>query len=127
MSSRSMYLAIIALVGLSGSVSASGGNPNLGKLVFAKCAACHSVEAGKNKIGPTLAGVIGRKAGTVVGFNYSPAMKASSLTWSGQVIDKYLTSPRALVQGNKMIFPGLSNAVDRANIIAFLQNPSAAK
>ena len=127
MSSRRMYLAAIVLIGLSGPVAAAAGDPEKGKLVFAKCAVCHSIEAGKNKIGPTLAGIIGRKSGTVAGFNYSPAMKASSLTWSGQVIDKYLTNPRALIQGNKMIFPGLPNAMDRANIIAFLQNPSAAK
>jgi len=110
----------IALVA-AGSVSAqTAGNPVAGKVVAAKCMICHSVEPGVNKIGPSLAGVVGRKSGTLANFNYSPAMKASALTWDPATLDKYLTSPKAVVPGTKMIFPGLPSPVDRANVIAYL-------
>lgn len=92
-----------------------------GKKVFAKCMACHALEAGKNKIGPTLHGIIGRKAATVEGFTYSDAMKNSGLTWDEATLDKYLTSPKTAVPGNKMVFPGLTKPDDRANVIAYLK------
>lgn len=98
----------------------AAGDAAAGKTVFARCMACHSVVAGQNKLGPTLAGVIGRKAGTVPGFNYSPAMKAAAITWTPDKVDAYLTAPRTLVPGNKMIFAGLPKPADRANIIAYL-------
>ena len=98
-----------------------------GKTVFARCAICHGVEPGKNKLGPTLAGIVGRKAGSVPGFNYSPAMKAAALTWTPAGLDKYITNPKATVPGNKMIFAGLPNATDRANLIAYLRNPGSVK
>ena len=92
-----------------------------GKKVFNKCKACHSLAAGKNKIGPTLHGVIGRQAGTVKKFRYSKAMKASGLTWSEENISKYLEKPKKFVPGNKMAFPGLRKEADRANVIAYIK------
>ncbi len=94
-----------------------------GKAIFARCAICHSVAAGQNKIGPSLAGVVGRKAAGVPNFNYSPAMKASNLTWTPDNLDAYLSNPRAKVPGNKMIFAGLTKPADRANVIAYLSHP----
>ena len=95
-----------------------------GKKVFAKCMACHTLEAGKNKVGPSLHGIIGRKSGSVEGFTYSDAMKNSNLTWDEATLDKYLTNPKAEVAGNKMAFPGLPKPDDRANVIAYLKEAS---
>jgi cytochrome c len=92
-----------------------------GELVFKRnCAICHTVEAGKNKIGPSLAGVVGRKAGSAPGYSYSDANKNSGITWSEAELDKYLTDPKAVVPGTKMLFAGLKNPEDRKNIIAYL-------
>lgn len=118
-----------ALMMMAGSASAAvqAGDPVKGKTLFAKCIICHTVEPGKNKLGPSLAGVVGRKAGSVAGFNYSPAMKGAGIVWSPDNLDKYITNPRTLIPGNKMIFAGMANPADRANLIAYLQKPDAAK
>lgn len=95
-----------------------------GKKVFKKCKACHSLKAGKKRIGPDLANLFGRKAGTVKGFRYSKAMKNSGITWNEKSLDKYLTKPRKFVKGTKMAFPGLKKKADRDNLIAFLKESS---
>jgi cytochrome c len=93
-----------------------------GEVVFKKnCAICHTTEAGKNKIGPSLAGIVGRKAGSVPNFNYSEANKNSGVTWDDATLDTYLTDPRKFVPGTKMVFPGLKNADDRKALIAYLK------
>jgi nitrite reductase (NO-forming) len=91
-----------------------------GKLVFRKCQACHSTEPGKNGLGPSLAGVVGKKAGSVANFNYSPAMKGSNLTWDIATLNAYLSDPQKSVPGNKMPFPGLKTENERSSVIAFL-------
>ena len=91
-----------------------------GKSQFNKCAACHSIKAGENKIGPSLNGIVGRPSHSVAGFNYSPAMQAYTVTWDEATLDHYLIDPRATVPGTKMIFPGLRNEADRKNLIAYL-------
>ncbi len=100
---------------------ATAQNAEKGKRVFNKCKACHSLQAGKRKIGPDLANLIGRKAGTVKGFRYSKAMKKSGITWDEKSLDKYLTKPRKFLKGTKMAFPGLKKKADRDNLIAFLK------
>src|SRR5688572_17752594 len=92
------------------------GDPALGKKVFAKCQACHSLEAGKNKVGPTLHGVMGRAAASEADFNYSDAMKNAHLTWDAETLDKYLAKPKDFLPGNKMTFPGLPKEKDRADL-----------
>ncbi|MFZ1003049.1 MAG: c-type cytochrome, partial [Pseudolabrys sp.] len=89
------------------------GDVATGKLVFRKCQACHSLEPGKNGLGPSLAGLIGKKASGVPNYNYSPAMKGSSLTWDVATLDAYLSDPQRLVPGNKMPFPGLKTENER--------------
>jgi cytochrome c len=119
-------IAVGMVAGIPASRSAGAapaGDAAAGKTVFARCAICHSVVAGQNKIGPSLAGVIGRKAGSVPGFAYSPAMKGANLTWTPEELDAYLINPRAKVPGTKMIFAGLPKPADRANVIAYLANP----
>ncbi len=88
---------------------------------FAVCKACHSVEPGKNGIGPSLAGIWGEKAGDVPGFTFSDAMKASGRTWNQATLDRYLTDPRGTVPGTKMAFGGVADAAKRQAIIDYIK------
>lgn len=110
---------ILTAAGIARAVEA--GDPALGKKVFAKCQACHSLEAGKNKVGPTLHGVIGRASASEADFNYSDAMKNAHLTWDVATLDRYLTNPRKEVPGTKMAFPGIPKEKDRADLISYLE------
>jgi nitrite reductase (NO-forming) len=101
------------------------GDVATGKLVFRKCQACHSLEPGRNGLGPSLAGLIGKKASGVPNYDYSPAMKGSNLTWDVATLDAYLSDPQKLVPGNKMPFPGLKTENERNAVIAFLASTSA--
>lgn len=103
---------------------ASAADPANGEKVFNKCKACHTLEAGKNKIGPSLQGILGRTAGTVEGFKYSEAMKtagAGGLVWSEETLDQYLENTKGFVPGNKMPFPGLKKPEERADVIAYIK------
>ncbi|MBF0630003.1 MAG: cytochrome c family protein [Magnetococcales bacterium] len=96
-----------------------------GEVVFKKCSECHNIiDDGTKKTGPNLGGVIGRKAGTLKGYTYSPAMAASGFPWNRENMDRYLTNPSALVPGTKTTFPGLKEAADRAAVISFLEAQS---
>ncbi|MEJ0044891.1 MAG: cytochrome c family protein [Rhodospirillales bacterium] len=103
-----------------------GGDPVAGKAIFTSghgglpCAVCHYAEAGKNKIGPTLWGVVGRPSATVASFTYSDAMKAYNHVWTPQNLFVYLEAPMKVVPGTKMTFPGLPSETDRKNVIAYL-------
>ena len=110
-------------------VAPVSGDVTAGKLVFRKCQACHSLEPGKSGLGPSLAGVIGKKAGGVSNYNYSTAMKGSNLTWDIATLDAYLSDPQKSVPGNKMPFPGLKTENERNAVIAYLaagSSPAAA-
>ena len=101
-------------------VALAQGDPAAGKTAFSKCAACHAVTPGTNRIGPSMHGVVGRKAASVEGFAYSEPMKAYGVSWTPAELDKYLLAPREVVKGTKMIFVGLKNDTERANVIAYL-------
>jgi cytochrome c len=88
----------------------------------AECADCHSLKPGKNKKGPSFAGVVGRAAGSVPGAKYSDAMKSSQIVWSPERIDAYITHPKKVVPGGSMKYDGLDDAKARADVIAFLAN-----
>jgi cytochrome c len=95
-------------------------DPAAGEKVFAaRCAVCHATEVGQNKIGPSLAGIVGSKSGTVPGFDFSPAMKNADITWDEAKLDKYLANPTGVVHGTKM-FVNLPSESDRQNVIAYL-------
>ena len=124
--SKSTVAVSLALAGLIASTAWAGapapaGDAVKGKAVFARCAICHDLNPGVQKMGPNLHGLFGRKAGTVAGFNYSPAMKSAKITWSSATLDRYVTSPAKVIPGNKMAFAGLATPADRANLIAYLQ------
>jgi cytochrome c len=87
---------------------------------FAQCMSCHTVEAGRNMIGPSLHGVVGRPAGSVAGYAYSPVLKASGLTWNEATLDKWIEAPAKLVPGTKMTFAGMSDPAKRKQLIDWL-------
>jgi nitrite reductase (NO-forming) len=101
------------------------GDADAGRQVFKKCQACHSLEPGKAILGPSLAGVVGRKSGSDPSFSYSPAMKQAGLTWDPPTLDAYLAAPAKVVPGNRMPFPGLKTDHDRQDVIAFLAGADA--
>ena len=96
-----------------------------GEAVFKRCRACHAIGPGaKNKAGPVLTGVVGRKAGSVPGFNYSEAMKeagSKGIVWTEDNLSKYLETPDRFVPNNVMAFPGIKNDAERKDLIAFLK------
>jgi cytochrome c len=104
------------------------GNPANGEKIFKQCQTCHFLQEGKNFTGPTLYGIIGRKAGTIPGFSYSKANKESGKVWEPQVMFDYLENPRKAVPGTKMAFVGLKKPQDRADVISYIAaNGGAAK
>ncbi len=108
------------LAGAATTAAAAGPDPVHGKTVYARCVACHDLNTGATRLGPSLKGIMGRKSGAVAGFAYSPAMKAKGLTWNAQTLDAYLTAPTKYVPGTRMPFAGLPDAKDRADLIAYL-------
>jgi cytochrome c len=97
-------------------------DPALGKRQFIFCQACHTVEAGgSHKLGPNLAGVIGQEAAVVPGFVYSAALVEAGLVWDAASLDQWITNPSAMVPGTTMVFAGIRDAEQRANLIAYLQ------
>lgn len=118
--------AVATLVLMAASTAhAQEGDPAKGKTIFNRCFACHTLnEGGPNRVGPNLYGVIGRQAGTKVGFNYSPAMKKAGedgLVWSEETLVAYLENPRTYVPGNRMVFVGLPKLQDRLDVIAYIE------
>jgi cytochrome c len=101
---------------------ASAQDAEAGKAVFNKCRACHDIgEGAKNKVGPHLNNTFGRKAGSLEGFNYSDAMKNSGIVWDEANLDAYIADPKGKIPGNKMVFAGIKDEIDRKNLIAFLK------
>lgn len=112
------------LVILPGSPAWAGGDPRKGADVFAEeCGDCHSSVAGKNKKGPSLNGIVGRKAASLADFSgYSEAMKQSGITWTVDKIDSYVAQPKKVVAGGKMKYDGLAESGSRADVIAYLMS-----
>jgi cytochrome c len=118
---RALVMTAAASLVLANGAMAAGGNAQSGQQVFQRCAICHSHERGEgNRLGPNLFGIVGRKAGSVASFSYSPAMKNAGFVWTDQKLNAYLKSPPAVVPGNRMAFAGISSESDRANLVAYL-------
>jgi cytochrome c len=114
---------IAAMVSPAAAQSLPGsGNAEKGAVVFAKCKSCHQIGPdAKNSVGPVLNGVVGRKAGTYPGYNYSPATKNSGLVWDSSILARYLRTPREVVPGTRMAFVGLTKDHEIADVIAYLK------
>jgi len=113
---------LAALVALCTPLAGHGANPAEGRAVFEdQCADCHTVTPGKNKRGPSLAGVLGRKAGSAPNYHYSAAMAASGIIWSPARLSQYLASPKTDVPGSKMRLLSKPNPAEVADLIAWLE------
>ncbi|MGA9485986.1 MAG: cytochrome c family protein [Methylocella sp.] len=117
------YVCLVAAAAWAGSVAgAMAADAAAGETVFnTKCKVCHQIgEGAKNFVGPELNGLIGRKTGSVEGYNYSDANKNSGITWDEAKLKEYLANPKGVIPGTKMIFSGLSKETDRDNLVAYL-------
>lgn len=118
---RTRFYLLAAMATIGGTATASAQDAQAGASVFkTQCSLCHSIVEGKNLVGPSLFAVVGRQAGQVAGFHYSPANKDSGLTWNVETLDRYLTDPQAVVPKTVMPYPGLKDDQKRANLIAYL-------
>jgi cytochrome c len=117
-----IILAALGLIGLS--TASYSQDAEKGAVVFKKCMVCHTIDDTTKKIGPSLKGLVGRKAASVEGYKYSDAMLAKAaegVIWDEATLAAYLPDPKKFVPGTKMAFPGLKNPEDVANLIAFLK------
>ena len=114
--SGAVVLLLLALVAQAQGVS----DAQRGTQVFAQCKVCHSLEAGKNMVGPSLHGLIGRRAGSVPGYAYSPAMKNANVTWNDDTLSKYLSDPKAFIPGDRMPFAGIKDPSKLGDLLAYL-------
>lgn len=118
-----MYrLPLAALAFVAFAASAFAQDADLGEKSFRKCTPCHDVGAdAKNKVGPVLNGLDGRKSGTIAGYSYSEPNKKSGITWDEAVFKEYITDPKAKIPGTKMIFAGIKNEKERGDLWAYLK------
>jgi cytochrome c len=128
MSMKAVVSALVFVAALAAApatlAAPAAGEAALGKRLFLRCTACHAVTAkAPAKVGPHLQGIIGRKAGAVAGFNYSPAMKNSGKVWNAATLDAWLQRPQAVVPGTTMAFAGLASPAERKALIAYLKKP----
>ncbi|AWJ83632.1 cytochrome C [Azospirillum sp. TSH58] len=122
-SAAPIALAALVLLAAAPLPALADGDPANGEKLFRQCKACHTVEAGKNRVGPTLHGLFGRKAGTVDTYaNYSEGLKASGIAWDAKTLDPYLANPKAVIADSRMAFAGVAKPEDRADLIAYLES-----
>lgn len=120
--SHATALAVLTSLVIQSQVFAAEGNPARGQRVFGACAACHSLQPDQDMTGPSLAGIWNRKVGTLASFSrYSPALKSANIEWNDKTLDEWITDPQHLVPGNQMTFPGIKDARQRADLLAFLK------
>jgi cytochrome c len=117
---RKLVLGLFVLA--AGVTSAQAQDAAKGEQIFKQCLVCHSIGPGaKNKVGPVLNGLFGRKSGTVEGFSYSEANKNSGITWNEDVFRVYIKDPKAKIPGTKMIFAGVKDEQQISDLIAFIK------
>lgn len=118
---RSIALLACSITLMAGLASGRDADVKNGKVLFEQCAACHSLGAGKNDVGPSLADIFGRKAASLEDFRYSTAMKKSNVTWDERTLDEFIEDPQAFIPGNRMPFDGLKDKQDREDLLAYLK------
>lgn len=110
--------AVAAITGFPAAMAAPAGNAARGEALYERCFACHSLE--NDRAGPRHCGLLGRRAGSVPGFDYSPAMRASGIVWDAKSLDRFLADPVGTVPGTSMGYAGIKDARERADLIAYL-------
>ena len=121
-------IALAAAMALASGSAIAAGDAAKGKKVFKKCKVCHtSNKGGKNRVGPNLFGIFGRKAGSLASFDYSEAWKRADFIWTERTLDRYLIAPRKMIPYNRMPFDGISLRQDRADLIAYLKKVTRKK
>ena len=119
-------LLIAAVISVAGTGVAAAQDLTAGATSYKKCVTCHDVgPTAKNKVGPVLNGLDGRKSGTIAGYNYSDANKASGITWSEATFLDYIKDPKAKIPGTKMIFPGIKNEGEAKSLWAYIKQYDA--
>jgi len=121
---KNYVFAAVAAAGFMMAAPAMAGDAAAGEKVFRKCKACHYVDQEKNKTGPHLVNIIGRKAGAVEGYKYSKSMAGSDLVWDEATLAGFLAKPKSYLKGTKMAFAGLKKDSDIADVIAYLKSPN---
>jgi cytochrome c len=126
---RLSYVAVISAGAVLSSNAVWAADDDSNQVVFNNvCRTCHTTVSGDNRLGPNLAGLIGRKAGSVEGYGYSSAMKNSGVVWDAKTLDQFIADPDGVIPGNNMKpFSGLTNAEERGKIVAFLSQDSGKK
>ena len=114
---------LAAFAVLAAGPAMAAGDAEHGKALFSECAACHSMDPEQSSLGPHLKGVIGRKAGALESYLYSPPMRRADVTWTPETLDAFLQDPQAVVPGTKMPFSSPLSPQDRADLIAYMSAP----
>lgn len=123
-------IPVMLCLSLGAPPALADGDATAGAAVFRKCSACHTATEPTNRVGPSLMGVVGRAVAAFDGYGYSEAMKAfgaEGRVWDEVTLAEYLLSPKAMVSGTRMSFPGLKKPTEIADVIAYLKNPAAAR
>ena len=104
----------------------NAGDPDRGRSLLSLCSACHTLaEGGASMVGPNLHGVFGAQAAAKPGFSYSEPLKASGWTWTPELLDRWIAEPRRMLPGTKMVFVGIKDAKQRADLVAYLKVATA--
>jgi cytochrome c2 len=106
---------------LATGIAHADGDAQRGEKVYEECRACHATERGVEGLGPDLHGVLGRRAGALENFRYSPAIKRSGITWTAQTLEGFIADPQKVVPANRMPYSGMPEARDRADLILYMQ------
>jgi cytochrome c len=116
---RAVLDAAVAISVAAASPALAGGDAQRGQLAYAQCQICHQID--RNGVGPRHRGLFGRKAGSLPDYNYSTALKNSGIVWNEKTLDQWLQGPAKMVPGTKMVFAGIADPQERADIIAYLK------